>query len=385
MSTNGQGRILAIPHDWYRQMRKEQPVYFDPRFQLWNIFTYDEALQVLLDLETFSSEPAPGSRQLRLPSILGMDEPRHRKLRGIVQTAFTPRHIAQLEPRIIEVTDGLLDRVADQRKMDVIADLAYPLPITIIAELLGVPPEEQDLFKDWSTTMVSGPRHTTTLPEERIKIVQQLQAYLGNKLEEHRRQPREDLMTRLLEAEVDGEQLNQEELIDFCQLLLVAGYETTANLLGNAFVCFDEHPEVVEELRAEPGLMKSAVEEILRCYPSVSGAARLATREATIGGQTIEANQAVSISIASANYDEKQFPDPERFNIRREPNRHLSFGHGIHFCLGAPLARLEASLALNLVFKRLRDIRRDPEQEVKAIQTFFTYGVESFPVTFKPA
>ena len=375
--------LLRIPLAWYRQMRETNPVYYDARFNLWSVFRYDDALHVLTDPAIFSSEPAPGSRQPHLPSILGMDEPRHHKLRAIVSQAFTPRVVAQLAPRITEVTNSLLDNVIPQGEMDVIQDFAYPLPITIIAELLGVPPQEQETFRDWSTQMVSGPRHTTSAGQSQVQVAQLLRTYLAQKLEEHRREPREDLMGRLLVAEVDGERLSEQELLDFCQLLLIAGYETTANLLGNSMVAFEEHPEAVEELRSDPTLMKSAVEEILRCYPSVSGATRLATEATTVGGQTIDKGQTISIHIASANYDERQFPAPDRFDIRRDPNRNIAFGHGIHFCLGAPLARLEANIALNLFLARLWNVQRIADRPVEAIQTFFTFGVEHFPITFK--
>jgi cytochrome P450 len=381
--TNNASTLLRIPLVWYRQMHDTAPVSYDSRMGIWQVFRYDDALHVLTDPATFSSEPATGSRQPRLPSILGMDEPRHHRLRSIVARAFTPRSVTELAPRITEITNGLLDTVLPRGEMDVIADLAYPLPITVIAILLGVPPEERDTFRAWSTRLVSGPRTTTQPEQEQAEVALTLRRFLAQKLEEHRRQPREDLMSRLLEAEVDGEKLSQEELLDFCQLLLIAGYETAANLIGNALVSFEDHPEAVEELRHSPELMSSAVEEILRCYPSVSGATRLTTTATVLGGQSIDHQQTVAIHIASANYDERQFPDPDHFLIRRDPNKHLAFGSGIHFCLGAPLARLEATIALQILLERFQQIERIPDAPVKAIQTFFTFGVEQFPVTFK--
>ncbi len=375
--------LLGIPLDWYKQMRETNPVYLDPRFHFWQVFRYDDAMHVLTDPATFSSEPAPGSRQPRLPSILGMDEPRHRKLRTIVSTVFTPHALVQLTPRITEVTNELIDAAIERGALDVVQDLAYPLPITIIAALLGVQPEDRALFQEWSTKLVAGPRHATSSTDEQAKIALSLRNYFTRCLNDHRQQPRDDLMTRLINAEVDGEQLSQEELLDFCQLLLIAGYETTANLIGNAMVAFEDHPEAVAELRADPALMKGAVEEILRCYPSVAGATRVAKTETMIGEQRIEPNQVVSIHIASANYDERQFPEPERFAIRREPNRHIAFGYGIHFCLGAPLARLEANIALNILLERFSEMRRIANEPVNPIQAIFTFGVEHFPVTFK--
>jgi cytochrome P450 len=381
--TSQASTLLGIPLEWYRQMRQGNPVYFDPRFRFWQVFRYDDAIRVLTDPATFSSEPAPGSRQPRLPSILGMDEPRHRKLRNIVSTVFTPRALTQLTPFITDVTNKLLDAAVERGEMDVVQDLAYPLPITVIATMLGVPPDDRAMFQDWSTRLVTGPRHATTSTEEQAKVAMTLRNYFTVRLDDHRQHSHDDLMTRLIEAEVDGERLSQEELLDFCQLLLIAGYETTANLIGNAMVAFEDHPDVVAELRNDPSLMKGAVEEILRCYPSVAGATRVAKVAAVVGEQEIEPNQVVSIHIASANYDERQFPDADRFNIRREPNRHIAFGYGIHFCLGAPLARLEAAVALNLLLERLTDIRRIPDRAVNPIRAIFTFGVEHFPVTFR--
>jgi cytochrome P450 len=242
------------------------------------------------------------------------------------------------------------------------------------------------MFRDWSSNLVSVPSNPSD-----VKRLQQaaegFNAYFTQKLEERHNYPRDDLMSRLVVAEVNGQYLSKEELLDFCRLLLIAGHETTANLIGNAAVCFHEYPAVVEELRNNPSLMPSALEEILRCYPSVIGAAR-ATRasiDTILRGQHIGQREIVHVLIGSANYDEEQFPNPERFDIRREPNRHLSFGYGIHFCLGAPLARLEAKIALNLVLERLTDIQLISDQPVEPVQSPFIVGVKRFPIRFKAA
>jgi cytochrome P450 len=376
---------MGIPLEWYRQMRQTNPVAYDPRFNGWNVFRYDDALYVLTNPAIFSSEPQQ-PWQPHLPSLLSIDPPRHRHLRNIVSQAFTPRVVAQLEPRITEITNRLLDAVIPNGEMDVIKDLAYPLPITIIAELLGVPAEDRAMFRDWSSNLVSVPSNPSD-----VKRLQQaaegFNTYFTQKLEERRNYSRDDLMSRLVVVEVDGQYLSKEELLDFCRLLLIAGHETTANLIGNAAAWFHEYPAVVEELRNNPSLMPSALEEILRCYPSVIGAAR-ATRasiDTILRGQHIGQREIVHVLIGSANYDEEQFPNPERFDIRREPNRHLSFGYGIHFCLGAPLARLEAKIALNLVLERLTDIQLISDQPVEPVESPFIVGVKRFPIRFKAA
>jgi cytochrome P450 family 109 len=189
-------------------------------------------------------------------------------------------------------------------------------------------------------------------------------------------------MSSLILADVDGQRLNQEELLSFCRLLLFAGYETTANLIGNAMLAFEEHPDVVEELRGNPELMPGAIEEILRCYGSVIGAVRVITMDTHIGKQMLKRGDRVIVRADSANYDEEQFHDPERFNIRRIPNRHLSFGHGLHYCLGAPLARLEGQIALNLFLQRLQNVRRNEDRPLEGVRSFFLLGLTSYPITF---
>ncbi len=380
--------LLAIPHEWFRQMRATSPVHFNERPPFhWSVFSYAEAQHVLTHPEIFSSAPAPGSRQPALPSILGMDDPRHRKLRNIVSRAFTPRMVADLTPRISAVVNEILDGAVAKGEMDVVQDLAYPLPVTIIAELVGIPSENRADFRRWSKTLVSGTTDEVVQPrpEDRTQALIALRSLFASQLEAHRRNPCEDLMTSLLQAEVDGEQLSEDELLNFCQLLLIAGHETTANLIGNAMVCFEEHPEVIAELRQDPALMPGAVEEILRCYPSVPGASRVATQSTKVGNQQIEPNQTIHIFIASANYDEHQFPDAQRFTIRRDPNHHLGFGYGLHYCLGAPLARLETRIALNLMIQRLETIQRLPEHPAEAVNSFLTYGVKHFWIACKSA
>jgi cytochrome P450 len=377
--------LIRLPLDLYARMRaSDPPVSFDARFASWNVYRYDDVIRILGDHGTFSSERPPG--QPAIPSIVGMDPPRHRKLRGLVNQAFTPRVVAELTPRITAVTTALIDRVAGQGGMDVMQDLAYPLPITIIAELLGIPVEEQATFRRWSETLIAGPRTDAVRgrsgAEERAANLRDLNAYFERKLAERRAAPRDDLMSRLIAAEVDGERLTEIELLEFCRLLLIAGSETTSYLIGSALLCLDDHPEVAEELRRDPALLPGAIEEALRCFPSVAGTMRLTTGPTQIGGQELDAGQSVIVWLGSANYDEAHFTAPETFDIRRSPNRHLGFGQGIHFCVGAPLARLEARIALGLVLERLPRLRRDRSRPVDAVESPFVLGVRHFPATF---
>jgi cytochrome P450 len=315
-----------------------------------------------------------------------MDPPRHRQLRSLVNQAFTPRVVEQLGPRITEIASELCDLALAQGGMDLIQDFAYPIPIRIIADLLGIPVEEQATFRRWSETLVTGPRTDAlrgrSYAEERSASLRDLNDYFMGKLAERRKNPRSDLMSLLIAAEVDGERLGDSDLLEFCRLLLIAGYETTACLIGSAAISLCEHPDVAEEIRRDASLLTGAVEEAIRCYPSVAGTMRVTTADTEVAGQRIEAGQSLIVWIGSANYDETHFVDPERFDIRRSPNRHLGFGVGIHFCVGAPLARLEARIAVGQLLERLPKLERDPSATIEPVDSPFLFGVKHLPVVF---
>jgi cytochrome P450 len=390
MQKNPNREQINASYDWYRQMRETQPVFFDQNMQVWNIFRYDDVTRVLNDHATFSSEQnrfVPAEYRDVSPissSIVRMDPPRHRKLRNLVSQAFTPRMVAQMESRIKEITSGLLEGVQAVGEMDVIRDLAYPLPVTVIAELLGVPTERREDFKRWSDAFVSGDAEATE--EERQEGMQAATSmidYFNQIFEERRVHPQNDLVSALLAAEVDGERLSNEELIGFCVLLLVAGNETTTNLIGNAILCLDENPGTVERLRANRDLVPNALEEALRYYSPVKLVPRWAATETTMGDQRIEAGQLLFAWVPSANRDEAQFPNADQFIIEREPNRHLGFGRGIHFCLGAPLARLEAKIALNAMLDRLPGSWHVPDVPLSLIKSMSTFGVKTLPLIWE--
>lgn len=388
MQTKTYREQFFAPYDWYRQMRETQPVYYDPSWKAWHVFRYADVSCVLSDYAMFSSDEnqhAPAEYRNSSPigaSILRMDPPRHRQLRSLVSQAFTPRMVAQLEPRIQETTNTLLDQVADKGQMDAIKDLAYPLPVRVIAELLGIPVELCEDFKRWSDALVTG--GDVEMTEERQQALFQeigvMFNYFTQVLDERRAHPQNDLVSALLKAEVDGERLNDMELLGFCGLLLVAGNETTTNLMGNLLLCLDENPGVVGRLRANRALVPGAIEEALRYYAPVKTMTRYTATEVTLGGQHIEAGQTIIPWISSANRDAAEFPDPDRFDIEREPNRHLGFGRGIHFCLGAPLARLEAKIALNAMLDRLPGTWQVPDVPLDQIQSFIVFGTKNLPL-----
>jgi cytochrome P450 family 109 len=370
--------FVNLPLRQYRELRASQPVAYDSKFSSWNVYRHADAVRILNDPATFSSEARNGA--MALPSIVGMDGARHRKLRGLVTQAFTPRMVEQLAPRISEVATELLEAGCARGRFDAMQDFAYPLPIRIIAEMLGIPVEDQASFRRWSETLTAGPRTDAkrgrSFAEERASTLLELHDYLTRQIDLRRRSPGNDLISRLLAAEVDDERLNETELLEFCRLLLIAGYETTACLIGNGVLTLHELPEVAGQLRADPSLWPGAVEEIVRCFPSVAATMRVAHAEVELGGQRIQAGQAVMVLTGSANYDESVFADPETLDIRRSPNRHLGFGMGAHFCLGAPLARLELRIALALMLQKLPVLRRDTSQVIEAVDSPFLMGVK---------
>jgi cytochrome P450 len=389
----------ANPFPTYAQARRDEPVAMLPGFNLWSVTRYEDCLTVLKNHEVFSSNGQQHGPEMfaqmgatplqdEQPSMLALDPPDHTRLRALVNKAFTPRMVAQLEPRIRQVTAELLDAVAPTGRIEIIDDLATPLPVIMIAEILGVEPERRADFKRWSDALalaLGGGLLTPQVSEEALQARREFIDYFTRIFELRRAEPREDLVSALLKLEAEGDRLTPSEVMAMCILLLAAGNETTTNLIGNAMLAFAEHPEAYARLLADPSLVPSAVEEALRFYPPVQATVRFPKRDVEIGGQTIGARQPVVVWLASANRDEAVFPEPDRFDIARTENRHLSFGLGIHFCLGAPLARLEAKVALEEILHRLPTIGLEEGAPLPRIPSFIFYGVKSLPMTFDAA
>ncbi len=367
------------PFPYYRYMRKTRPVNFNANYRTWEVFRYAEVQQVLSDYANFSSSVIAGNASVQQnplgASLISIDPPRHRQLRSLVTQAFTPRTVAHMSERITTLVNELLDKVIAAGKMDAIEDLAYPLPVMVIAEMLGIPSEDRARFKLWSDALV-GATFMGGNPQEAMS------RYFQEIIRQRRREPKDDLISDLLAVQIEGEHLSEVELLGFCVLLLVAGNETTTNLIGNALLCFDEQPEVMAQLRAEPTLIPAAIEEVLRYRSPLQFMYRRAINDVTLGDQNIKAGQVVIAWIGSANRDESQFTDPDTFDIRRDTQRNLAFGHGIHFCLGAPLARLEGRIALTILLERLPNLRRQREFPLQALGSNLIYGVKKLPVTF---
>jgi cytochrome P450 len=393
---------------WFAEKRQAQPVWLDESSGCWHVFRYADVHRILSDHTLFSSErpqrfamrpdkngkaPGPGLRN----SLIAMDPPQHRQYRNLVSAAFTPRAIANLKERIAAITQELLDQVRPAGHMDLVPDLAYPLPTIVIAEMLGVPTSDRPRFKRWADTLLSQqlndaeffrPREEQQANPELKRLSQsfeEMREYFAQILAERRREPQDDLVSALLAAEVEGKQLNQEEVISFCILLLLAGHVTTTNLLSQSIRCFDEHPEELAKVRSRPELMPEAIEEVLRYASPVWRLIRTARQEVEIAGITVPKGAALFCWLASANRDEAQFPNPERFDIQRTPNKHVAFGYGIHFCLGAPLSRLEASVALPMLIEQLPDVQRDRSKPLEIYEGRALFGFKHLPVVFTPS
>jgi cytochrome P450 len=351
---------------WYRTMRETDPVSHDQTNGAWNVFRYQDVATILADHQTFSSDlrdVLPEASGLIQGNILRMDPPRHHRLRGLVSKAFTPTAIARVEGRIAELTEELLDETCGRTRIELVSDLSYPLPVIVIAEMLGVPAQDRPRFREWADALLtrdsSNPFDTAQLEKAKAQL-NHFYEYLREHVAQRRIQPREDLLTDLVAAEIDGERLADSEIVGFATVLLLAGHITTTALLGNAVRCLDEHPEVQAALRADRAAIPVAVEEVLRYRSPFALLARATTADVSVGGKTIPRKQLVMAWILSANHDERQFENPDDFVMDRQPNAHLAFGKGIHFCLGAPLARLESRVALGVLLRRYAQLCVDP-------------------------
>ncbi|MEU9551839.1 cytochrome P450 [Streptomyces werraensis] len=348
--------------DWFARARREAPVFWDATRFVWQVFSYEDYNTVSTNPQLFSSDfspvyPVPEELALLMgPGTFGgIDPPRHGPLRKLVSQAFTPRRMAALEPRIEEITRRLLAGLDGRTEIDVVTDLAYPLPVTVIAELLGVPAEDQDLFREWVDVILNNegmeyPNLPDDFAETMGPAIKEWAAYLYAKIAEKRERPADDLMSGLIESEVDGRRLTDEEIVNIVALLLTAGHISSATLLSNLFIVLDRHPGAQAELRADRSLIPAAVEETLRFRSPFNNIFRLLKEDTDILGVPMKAGQMVVAWSQSANRDPRQFPDPDAFDVHRSANKHMAFGHGIHHCLGAFLARMEAKVFLNLVF-----------------------------------
>ena len=385
---------------WLRGKQPEKRVEFAEELGMWNVYGHPEIEEILRDPATFSSDttrlipremmPEADLEAMSAGNLLQLDPPLHNKMRKLVSRAFTPKVVADLEPRIAAITHEMLDAAGSSGRLELVEDLAYPLPVIVIAELLGVPASDRYLFKGWvdklfdSSVQFSLKEQSEAQQadvERSLEGQKALADYLAEHVDERRKQPREDLLTKLVEAELDGERLSRNEVVNFANILLLAGHITTTMLLGNTVLSLDTHPEWDERARADRTLVPAVIEESLRYLTPFAAVARTTTREAEVGGVTVPADQMLMIWVAAANRDERVFAEPDTFDPLRDPNPHLAFGRGIHFCIGAPLARLEGRVAMNILFDRYPALRTIPGEPPKFQINQNMTGVRELPLT----
>ncbi|MEU9942840.1 cytochrome P450 family protein [Streptomyces lavendulae] len=390
--------FVADPFPLYAKLREDGPVrhvLIGGGLEAWLVTRYEDALAALSD-HRLSSDVRDASdtrllqqlpeteRESMLSNMLRSDPPDHTRLRRLVSTAFTARRVAAMRPRIQDVTDRLLDAVVESGHADLIADFALPLPVTVISELLGVPVDDRHDFQRWTDRMITrGPE----LPDPAVvnEAWQHMRAYVTELIGAKRQDPGDDLLGALVTARDEEQRLTEDELIAMVFLLLVAGYITTVNLIGGGIAMLLAHPDQLDLLRSDPGLLPGAVEEFLRYDGPVNpGIARFAREDAEIAGVTVPRGATVLIASAIADRDPARFAAPERLDITRQDNAHLAFGHGIHYCLGAPLARLEGQIAIGTALRRLPGLALAVAPDELPWRPGGLRGPEALPVTFTP-
>ncbi len=366
--------FLQDPYPTYRALRETSPVSWSPLLDSWILTRYADVDAVLMDprssanrrngknrfvemMEKQAEQMGPFSRA---QTMLTSDPPEHTRLRRLVSKAFTPRAVEDLRPRIQSIVDHLLDEIAKKGETDAVMDLAYPLPVIVIAEMLGVPPEDRDRFKHWSDTIVATLGGPFVAPEalQRGRVaIEELAEYMSHVIADRRQNPRDDLISGLIAAEEQGQVLSEEEIFATAILLLVAGNETTTHLISGGTLALLRNPDQLALLRDDPALLPGAVEELLRYAGPVQATGRVMTGPAEYGGQAMEEGQIAICILAAANRDPEKFPDPERLDVTRNASDHVGLGDGIHFCLGAPLARAEAQIAIGGLVQRFPGLR----------------------------
>lgn len=389
------------PHPIYKRLRAEEPAVqiLEPyrKTPFWLLTRYADCSDMLRDPrfgKDFTKWSAEERARMHVSSefdalgkhMLGADPPDHTRLRSLVAKAFTPQIVEGLRSRISTIADNLVSAAIarDASGMDLVSQFSYPLPVTVIAELLGVPASDQDDFRRWTTTLFTPADTDEQLAHLRATGFEFFQYFMAL-IERRRAEPRDDLVSGLVAAEEGGDRLSTQELVGMLFLLLVAGHETTVNLITNGMLALMDHPEERERLVADPSLLESAVEEMLRyCGPVETTTYRFALEDVEIGGVTIRKNELVLASLLSADHDESRFPDADRFDVGRKPNKHIAFGYGIHFCLGAPLARLEAVIAVETLLRRLPRMKLAVRREdiEPSSMLLLLHAKKRLPITF---
>ncbi|MBX3421158.1 MAG: cytochrome P450 [Pirellulaceae bacterium] len=390
--------VIADPFPVFQRLREQAPVYFSSVLGGWVLTRYDDVKLVISDRRFSADRMRPFFAQLPMTKQCAYatlrdsisawavfhDPPTHTRLRGLINRAFTVKAIERLEPRIDGIVVDLLDQVAHRGEMDVIADLAYPLPASVILHMLGLPSDDLDRIKVWSDELALFVGSSVNTPDKYRRATDSITAmndYFGAAIQRRRQAPGDDLLSALLAAQEQEELLSHDELVATCVLLVFAGHETTTNLIGNGMLALLRHPAQLERLRSELELLPLAIEELLRFDGPAAAVVRIATEEVTLHDQTIAAGDRVFAMLGAANRDPRQFSNPEKLDITRNENRHIAFGHGIHYCIGAPLARLEAKLAIRAILQRCQNLKLQ-DAALHWSDSLVLRGVRSLPISF---
>ncbi|MCY4537357.1 MAG: cytochrome P450 [Chloroflexi bacterium] len=389
------------PYPVYNEMRAAAPVYWSDAWGCWMLTRYQDITWTLQDYQTFTSlGRLTATMELPEPlwekveplvrhysqGLINVDPPDHTRMRKLVHMAFTPRAIRKMETYVQDIVERLIDGQIERGAMDVIWDFSYPLPVTVIATMMGIPVQDHAKFKAWSGEIVGFMATPKPSPEVLLKSQDALlamQQYFRDIYAKRRQEPEDDLITALVQAELEGDKLSEEEMVSSCVTILIGGHETTTYLIANGMYALLKHPAEFRRLRDNLDLAESATEEFLRYEGPFQRNRRIATRQVQIDGATIEKGQLIVQFLGAANRDPAQFPDPDRLDITRSPNKHLAFGYGPHFCLGAPLARLEAPVAFRGLLRRLKNMRL-AHDNLEWNSALFR-GLKSLPIEFEPA
>lgn len=374
---------------WYQKMQRETPVYFDPSFSFyfgarggWQVFRYKDVQRVLGDYEVFSNEYMPKMEDNLLGSNLNQtDPPRHRQLRALITKAFAPSMVSRLETWIYNQCEELVTPWLETGEMDFVKNFSIPLPGRVTAQLLGVPNQDHDQVNAWINAIASDP--AVIGMDAYYQAQQEMGRLFMTLLEERKQAPQADLITHLLQAEIDGERLSTADTLAFCIALLIAGNETTNSFLANAMLTFARLPDIQEQLVSHPQNIPQALNEVLRYQPAVQSMCRIARKDVELGGQQIMKGDLLNVWLAAANRDPEVFADPDAFLMHRDNTKMLSFGHGAHYCIGAMLAKIEARIAFEVIFKRMKDIRLKPGAAPTPNPSTIVSGFQDMQILFE--
>lgn len=387
--------VLANPYPLYHRLRTEDPVHWDPFLHEWVVTRYADVLTVFKhflanrtptpeQLTELGPTPLKPFAQVMVRQMVFLDPPAHGRIRGLASKAFTPHRVQLLRSHIQDITDSLLDAVQARGSMDVIADLAYPLPAIVTAEMLSVPVSDRDQLKQWSEDLAELLGNFQCNPDRvpyLLRSVEEMTVYFRTAVQEHCQHPRDDVITALVTAELEEDRLTEEEIVANCILIIVGGQETTTNLIGNGMLSLLSHPDQLAQLRADLSLIPSTVEELLRYESSIQHTTCVPPDDVVLGGKTIRKGQTVIAVMGAANRDPERFPDPNRLDITRQDNRHVAFAYASHFCFGAPLARLEGQIAFEAVLRRMPKLSMEPGP-LSWRENLDLRGLTALPVTF---